>query len=532
MNNLYMAHDNVEAILFGTDEVEVIYLGTDKVYENGGGPIGAISMSPSTMSFWPDSEPKNLTITSNTSFSVLGQTYPSGTTVIPISFDEANSAKTITAMTTDSASTASCVVTSNNAAPFGTVICKYITNYDNEELTIGGAATNAFTEMVVDGVNETIANNYTFASAGTHYVRFIFGSNVTELPTNTLRNGQMITCWIGNNVTTMRGDVFTNCFNLETVYLPDTIESTGRAVFLDCFALKYIKGGKKYEGDFNYGDGIYTIDDFTYVRRNHWLDDYGSLWGMATAEQIGYLTYSGNIETSGVTIYIPEGIKNIREYSMVDLANVTVMEFPSTFVDVDGDPAIGFSDTPPSLLRFWGTTPPTTWRATHFGNNGIAYIPKGTLASYQNSPVYTDLANNKGWSFIEEDVEIDYWESSINGRLTFSGDSTEMNYSLSPNEELRCNLNTCVAGGNWAIGTWANTYVYTIKPDKCFYRQHFKNPNRPLVTGGFIYRQGESDVLAENRLASNQIILKCPYTINLKLFKQPVKYGRHLYENI
>ena len=531
MNNLYMAHDNVDAMFFGTDEVEVIYLGTDKVYEKGGGPIGAISMSPSTMSLWPDSEPKNLTITSNTSFSVLGQTYPSGTTVIPISFDYVNSAKTITAMTTDSAYTASCVVTSNNAAPFGTVICKYITDYDNEELTIGGAATNAFIRMVVDGVNETIANNYTFASAGTHYVRFIFGSNVTELPSNALRGGQMITCWIGNNVTSMGGDVFTNCSNLEVVYLPDTIESTGRAVFLDCFALKYIKGGKRYNGDFT-DTGIYTVDDCTYVlyRNPNDYSTYGQfLWGMATAEQIGYFNYSGGVETSGVTIYIPEGIKYIREYSMVDLANVTVMEFPSTFVDVDGDPAINFSDTQPNNLRFWGTTPPTTWRGTHFGNNGNAYIPQGTLASYQNSPVYTDLATNKGWGFFEEDVEIDYWESSLYGRLTFSGDSTVMNYNLSPNEELRCNFNTCIAGGNWAIGEWT-AFILTIKPDKCFSTRDFKNPNRPLVTSDFILRQGESNYIAENRLASNQIVFKYLDGYNsLKLFKQPVKFGRHLY---
>ena len=96
--------------------------------------------------------------------------------------------------------------------------------------------TNSIESIIVDGVEETLVQYYTFSSTGEHTVEFILKSD--SIGDNTFSQcSSLRTCTIGSGVTTIGDFAFYGCDGLESVTISDSVTSIGNSAFYDCSSL-------------------------------------------------------------------------------------------------------------------------------------------------------------------------------------------------------------------------------------------------------------------------------------------------------
>ncbi len=168
---------------------------------------------------------------------------------------------------------------------------------------------------------------------------------------------------------------FKNCSQLESITLPQQLESIGQCAFLDCFALK---------GDLVLPDKIKTIGDFAFNNCGF----TGSLTLPESLEKLGYGAFDGCRGFTG-DLTIPKGTKTIEGQCFLYCSDfkgeLTIPETVSTI----GYLAFGYTDF--SKARIISRTPVACDSYAFYSSDYLIYVPSGTAKTYQESPGWTEF---------------------------------------------------------------------------------------------------------------------------------------------
>lgn len=224
---------------------------------------------------------------------------------------------------------------------------------------------------------------FTLAKDGTHYILSGIGTMTDEdivipstyngLPVMEIGNSafseyQFIrSVVIPEGVTGILGG-FSGCTKLETVILPETLESIGTSAFAECEKLYEQDSGLAYVGNWlvgakqniisaNVREGTQHIADGIFIENSN----LSSVSLPSTLKTIGSFAFSGC--SSLTSIKIPEGVTEIGQQAFRNCFNIKKVIFLSSV-----PPAIGsdlFSNK---------------WEPTEF----TVYVPRGSLEAYRS----------------------------------------------------------------------------------------------------------------------------------------------------
>lgn len=119
------------------------------------------------------------------------------------------------------------------------IVIEYTTDSANQQVTITNNQA-LFNSITIDGTPQTIgtgALTHTFASAGVHEVSFMLVNN-TGISGSAFNNCYNITSvWLPDSITTIGYEVFYGCYNMTALRLPSSLVTIGDYAFADCAGL-------------------------------------------------------------------------------------------------------------------------------------------------------------------------------------------------------------------------------------------------------------------------------------------------------
>ena len=185
------------------------------------------------------------------------------------------------------------------------------------------------TYIIVDGVQQNVTTGFTFSTTGEHKVKYKISPN-----------------WNGN-------DAFTQCHNLISVTMPDTVTSIGGFAFSNCTGLTNV----------TIGNGVTSIGN----RAFQGCRSLTSITIPDSVTSIGDRAFNSCSSLSSITI--PDSVTSIGDYAFQSCSGLISVTAKAT--------------TPPSL----GAS------ALSSTNNCPIYVPADSVDAYKAASGWSDYAS-------------------------------------------------------------------------------------------------------------------------------------------
>lgn len=269
------------------------------------------------------------------------------------------------------------------------------TSAADHDHTYPGAGEYEITLEVLSGQLKFVGSN----SSGGYA---IYGSKAYS---NAYNRGRIYQMAIGDGVTQVGPYTFSNCYNLQsitipngiaidnelfngsyklrTIKIPDGVSRIGTYMFNNCYGLLSVEIPDSVTSigsyAFNYCHGL------TSVKMSSNLESVDS----------NALSYCSNLKR----ITMPEGMKTIGAYAFQYCYSLMEVTIPSTVTSIG---RLAFSNCSSiGRIRFEATTPPTVPYASTFGvgQDCIISVPVGTLEAYTTAANYPSAST---YTYVEE----------------------------------------------------------------------------------------------------------------------------------
>ena len=121
------------------------------------------------------------------------------------------------------------------------VVAKYSVDVTGFRVILTKATSRNISEMEIDGVVQpNVVTAYTFNTVGVHTVKYTL-NNPSTLPNNMFEGCFNIhSVFLPNSITTIGSNVFSGCPNLSSIVLPLALTNIGNYAFKGCFSLAKI----------------------------------------------------------------------------------------------------------------------------------------------------------------------------------------------------------------------------------------------------------------------------------------------------
>lgn len=200
------------------------------------------------------------------------------------------------------------------------------------------------------------------------------------------------------NLTSIGDCTFKDCTSLESVFLPNTLETMGSRIFINCSSLSKVtfENGFKVtslKGTFINCTSLTQIEipanveELTYNNPYHtdMSPNYGTFGGCTSLSEVtfeegsklsmlfGTFSYCSNLET----LTLPESLSSIGGYQLL--------------------PAFGGCSNLKSLYILASVPPSLTYSEVNFvgiSEDLIIYVPQGSLTAYQTATGWSDIADH------------------------------------------------------------------------------------------------------------------------------------------
>ncbi|HEY8390743.1 MAG TPA: leucine-rich repeat domain-containing protein, partial [Clostridia bacterium] len=191
------------------------------------------------------------------------------------------------------------------------------------------------------------SGEYGFGNGNTNSV-FVGGAQQTQ------RN-MLMYLFIGNNVSSIRGSAFTNCYSLTSIVIPESVSSIGGSAFTNCYSLT----------DIVIPESVSSIG----------TNAFGYCYSLTS-------------------IVIPESVSSIESYAFQHCYSLTDIVIPESVSSIS-DYAFRICY---SILKyvFNRTTPPTLASTSAFNNiNSICkiYVPDESVEAYKTATNWVTYAD-------------------------------------------------------------------------------------------------------------------------------------------
>lgn len=226
-------------------------------------------------------------------------------------------------------------------------------------------------------------------------------SNLPNVVSNTYQDGAgVITC--SQDITEIPITAFTRAYTLETIILPNTVETIGNLAFAYCTSLKEFSiddnvtslGGGALGGtgiyDVYIGSGITTIEQFTFRE----------------CENLAEITIPSNItRIKGSSFYdcnslssitIENGIETIGQQAFLNVNGLETISIPQSVTGFSSN-AIYNCQKLTEIYCYATTAPSGGYYIMKIAENGVFHYPNGSDYS-----VYMGYPQFDGWTFVDD----------------------------------------------------------------------------------------------------------------------------------
>ena len=211
---------------------------------------------------------------------------------------------------------------------------------------------------------------------------------------------------LGNNITSISGRAFYDCYSLTSIMIPSTVTSIGQSAFCDCYALTSITIPSTVTsiGDSAFGDcysliSIIIRNSVTSIGTNAFQNCYSltSVTMLNGVTSIGRNAFNNCYSLT--SIMIPSTVTSIGDSAFNRCLSLTSITIPSTVTSI-GQSAfqncygLGF-------IKFERSTPAKMSNATAWINiptDCIIYVPTRSLSAYTSDSNYP---NSSTYTYIE-----------------------------------------------------------------------------------------------------------------------------------
>ena len=235
------------------------------------------------------------------------------------------------------------------------------------------------TSVTIEDGSETLhfEQNNIFGSIETLYL----GRIISYIGSNPPFAGKtsLTSLTIGNNVTSIEGNMFKGCSNLKSVIISDNVTSIGSYAFHGCSGLTSLTIGNNVVSIRNYAfQGCSGLTSVIFPNRLNIIGDYAFA------------------NCSGITsIDIPTRVNTIGQYAFSDCSGLTTLSIPNSITSIG---ISAFSGCTNLESVYSEITTPFEIDAFINGNNATLYVPYGTKLSY---------IQTSGWNVFKDIVEMD-----------------------------------------------------------------------------------------------------------------------------
>ena len=269
------------------------------------------------------------------------------------------------------------------------------------------------TAVTVTDANVSLSHDYT--DTGDYVITLTVNSGIVQFndkifndsDANANRRSWLKRLEIGSSLASIGNSVFTNCYGLQSVTIPNTVTSIGNGVFSNCYGLRSVIipntvtsiGISMFTNCF--GLQSVTIPNTVTSIGN---SVFSGCYGLQSVTIPSNVTSIGNNEFNNcrslTSVMIHGGVTSIGSSAFYNCYSLPSVTIPSSVTSIGAnafESCYGLGS-----IHFKPTTPPTVDNSNAWGNLQTSckiYVPAGKLSDYTGA---TNYPSSSTYTYVEE----------------------------------------------------------------------------------------------------------------------------------